>query len=288
MVFASLVDAWATALPATGESTPSGESTPWWKTIIEWFHDPETLLIAMGPWVLLGVAAIVFIESGVLFPILPGDSLLFAAGLLHGQLGLNMWVLVGVILVTAFLGAQVGYFIGLKWGRRLFKDDARVLKTEYLHQAEAFFVKYGGHSLVIGRFVPFVRTFVPLAAGISRYHYPKFLLYNTLGALLWGVGVTCAGVLLGNFAFVHDNLSVIIILIVLVSVLPMAVEIWNQQRKAKKAKAEQETAGKVTSEVAGRVATGKIVPLKPAGDEVATSEAVTTAIPTSEAIADDK
>lgn len=283
-MFASLVDAFAAALPATGESTPSGGSTPWWKTVIEWFHDPETLLIAMGPWVLLGVAAIVFVESGVLFPILPGDSLIFASGLLHGRLGLNMWVLVGVILITAFLGAQVGYFIGLKWGRKLFKNDARVLKTEYLHQAEAFFAKYGGRALVIGRFVPFVRTFVPLAAGISRYNYPKFLLYNTLGALLWGAGVACAGVLLGNFTFVHDNLSVIIILIVLVSVLPMIVEIWSQQRKTKKAKAGQEVVGGVM----GKAATGKPVPHEPTVDGMATSEAVTTAIPVSEAIADNK
>ncbi len=226
----------ANQLPLILQAT--GDESSWWQTVISWFHDPEDLLLAMGPWVLFGVAAIVFVESGVLFPVLPGDSLIFAAGLLHDQLGLNMWVLVGVILVMAFLGAQVGYWIGLKWGRKLFKDDARFLKTEYLRQAEAFFDRYGGRALVIGRFVPFVRTFVPLVAGVSHFNYGKFLIFNTLGALLWGAGVTYAGVLLGGVQFVHDNLSVIIILIVFVSIVPMVVEIWNQRRKAKKLEAE--------------------------------------------------
>lgn len=187
----------------------------------------------MGPWVLLGVAIIVFIESGVLFPILPGDSLIFAAGLLHLQLGLNLWLLVGVILVAAFLGSQVGYWIGRKWGRGLFKPDARILKIEYLHQAEAFFHKYGGRSLILGRFVPFVRTFVPLAAGAARFPFGRFVAFNTLGALIWGAGVTLAGAALGDVPFVHDNLEVIIILIVVASVIPMVVELLLQRRKSR-------------------------------------------------------
>ena len=191
------------------------------------------MLLAMGPWVLVGVAIIVFVESGVLFPLLPGDSLIFAAGLLHTQLGIRMWVLIGVILVTAFLGAQVGYWIGWKWGRGLFKDDARFLKTEYLVQAENFFDRYGGRALVIGRFVPFVRTFVPLAAGIARFPYGRFLVFNTLGALIWGGGVTWAGTALGGVQFVHDHLEVIIVLIVFVSVIPMVVEIGLSKRRAK-------------------------------------------------------
>lgn len=209
--------------------------------LIEWLRDPEALLIALGPWVLLGVAIIVFIESGVLFPILPGDSLIFAAGLLHTQLGLNMWVLIGTVLVTAFLGAQVGYWLGRKYGRRLFKPDARILKSEYLDQAEKFFDKYGGRALVIGRFVPFVRTFVPLAAGAARLSYRKFLFYNTLGAVIWGAGLTWAGVALGEVAFVRDNLEVIVILIVFVSILPMVVEyILHRRRRKKEATVEDE------------------------------------------------
>lgn len=202
--------------------------------MIGWFKDPTDLLIAMGPWVLLGVAVIVFVESGVLFPLLPGDSLIFAAGLLHIALGINMWVLIGVILVAAFLGAQVGYWIGRRYGRGLFKDDARILKTEYLHQAESFFGRYGGRALVIGRFVPFVRTFVPLAAGIAHFPYGRFLIFNTLGALLWGGGVTWLGAMLGGVDAIRENLSVIVVLIVVASVIPMFVEWYLQRRRAKK------------------------------------------------------
>lgn len=210
----------------------------WWETAIGWFKDPTDLLIAMGPWVLVGVALIVFIESGVLFPVLPGDSLIFAAGLLHVSLGLNMWVLIGTILIAAFLGAQVGYWIGRKWGRGLFKDDARFLKTEYLHQAEAFFDRFGGRSLVLGRFIPFVRTFIPVAAGIAEFPYGRFLVFNTLGALLWGGGITWLGASLGNVAFIRDNLSVIVILIVIASVIPMGIEWYVQRRRARKAAEE--------------------------------------------------
>ncbi len=211
----------------------------WWEIVIGWFKDPSDLLISMGPWVLVGVALIVFVESGVLFPVLPGDSLIFAAGLLHIALGLNMWVLILVILVSAFAGAQVGYWIGHRWGRSLFKPDARFLKTEYLVQAESFFARYGGRALIIGRFIPFVRTFVPLAAGIARFSYPRFLLFNTLGALLWGGGVTWLGAALGEVEFIHENLSVIIILIVFVSVLPMVFEYFAHKRRESKTPAPQ-------------------------------------------------
>lgn len=201
-------------------------------SFIDWFKHPDELLISMGPWVLLGVAVIVFVESGVLFPLLPGDSLIFAAGLLHTQLGLNMWVLVGVILAAAFLGAQVGYWIGHRWGRKLFKPDARILKTKYIEQAEAFFETYGGRAMVIGRFVPFVRTFVPLAAGVAHYPYSRFLLFNTIGSVVWGAGITIAGALLGDVPFIADNLSIIVILIVLVSVIPVLFEYLKKRKKA--------------------------------------------------------
>lgn len=222
----------ASALPLFSASGGS-----WLSTVVDWFRDPTGLLIAMGPWVLLGVAIIVLVESGILFPILPGDSLIFAAGLLHSQLGINMWVMIGIILAAAFVGSQVGYFLGRRYGRSLFKDDARILKTEYVVQAEHFFGRYGGRALVIGRFVPFVRTFVPLVAGIARYPYRQFTAYNMLGALIWGAGITWAGAALGGVPFVHDNLEVIVILIVLVSVIPMAVEMVRGRKKSSSADA---------------------------------------------------
>lgn len=213
--------------------SPVGEES-WFTTMAGWFKNPEGLLLSMGPWVLLGVALIVFVESGVLFPILPGDSLIFAAGLLHVQLGLNLWLLVGVILITAVLGAQVGYWLGRRFGPGLFKPDARILKEEYLHQAEAFFARYGGRSLIVGRFVPFVRTFVPLAAGTAKLPFLRFVTFNTVGAVIWGAGVTLAGAALGDVPFVHDNLEIIILLIIFVSVLPMVFEVALQRRKAKR------------------------------------------------------
>ena len=199
-------------------------------TFINWFKDPESLLVAMGPWVLWGTMLIVLIESGVLFPVLPGESLLFTAGLLHDRLGLHLPTLIIMVVVAAFIGAHIGYFLGAKWGRKLFKPDARVLKTEHLEKAEHYFRDYGGRSLVIGRFIPFVRTFIPLAAGIARYPYSKFLLFNTLGALLWGAGFIIVGSLLGNVPFVHDNLTLILGVIILVSVLPVILEIIGQKR----------------------------------------------------------
>lgn len=199
-------------------------------TFINWFKDPESLLVAMGPWVLWGTMLIVLIESGVLFPVLPGESLLFTAGLLHDRLGLHLPTLIIMVVVAAFIGAQIGYFLGAKWGRKLFKPDARVLKTEHLEKAEHYFRDYGGRSLVIGRFIPFVRTFIPLAAGIARYPYSKFLVFNTLGALLWGAGFIIVGSLLGNVPFVHDNLTLILGVIILVSVLPVILEIVGQKR----------------------------------------------------------
>lgn len=138
----------------------------WLQTMLGWLHDPEALLTAMGPWVLWGTMLIVLVESGLLFPFLPGDSLLFTAGLLHTQLGLNLFTLVGLIFVAAFIGAQVGYWLGARFGRRLFTDDARVLKTEHLEKAEQYFAKYGGRSLVIGRFIPLYPHF----RSPSRWH----------------------------------------------------------------------------------------------------------------------
>ncbi|WP_165217067.1 DedA family protein [Schaalia sp. ZJ1691] len=201
-------------------------------TVVGWFKDPETLLVAMGPWVLWGTLAIVFVESGVLFPVLPGDSLLFTAGLLHDRLHLHLPTLVLLTFIAAFLGAQIGYFLGAQYGRRFFSPNARFLKTEYLEKAEHYFDHYGGRSLVIGRFIPFVRTFIPLAAGIARYPYGKFLLYNSVGSLLWGVGITYLGSVLGGIQFVHDHLSLIVMAIVVVSVMPMIIEVLLRKRAA--------------------------------------------------------
>jgi membrane-associated protein len=195
--------------------------------------NPGPFLESLGPWALVAVAVIVFIESGVLFPFLPGDSLLVSAGLLHVQLGLSVPVIALVGFLAAVAGDQVGYLIGHVFGTRLFKEDAKILKTSRLRATEAFFERYGGRALVLGRFVPVVRTYVPLAAGSARYPYRKFVPWNVLGAFLWAVGVTIIGSLLGGVPFVANNLEVILALVVLISVLPLAIE-YLRKRSARR------------------------------------------------------
>ncbi len=201
--------------------------------------DPSALLQSAGGWVLLVVAAIVFIESGALFPFLPGDSLIFTAGLLHPRLGVPLMVLIAVIVGAAIAGDQIGYWLGHRFGRRLFKDDAAVLNTRHLTAAEIFFNKYGGRSLVLARFVPFARTFVPLAAGAAHYRYRSFLLWNVLGGVLWGAGLTIAGSLLGEIPFVADHVDLIAVVIVVVSVVPTVLEVIRRIRANKANKANR-------------------------------------------------
>lgn len=192
--------------------------------------DPAELLQGLGPATLAVLALMVFIESGVLFPFLPGDSLLFTAGLLHQQLNLPLPVLIGVVAVAAIAGDQVGYFLGRRFGRRWFRDDARVLKTAHLVKAEDFFRRRGGPALVLARFVPVVRTFAPLSAGIARYDYKAFTLWNVTGAVAWAVSITLLGSWLGHYEVVANNIDVIAVLLVLVSVIPWGIEYLKKRR----------------------------------------------------------
>ncbi|RKR73575.1 DedA family protein [Frondihabitans australicus] len=197
--------------------------------------DPQSFLTSLGPAVLIGLALMVFVESGLLFPFLPGDSLLFTAGLLaaSGVIGVPVWLVVVVAFVAAAAGDQVGYLLGRTAGRRLFKPDARLLKTRYLDEAEAFFQKYGGPALVLGRFVPVVRTYVPLAAGAGDYGYRRFVTWNLAGAAAWTVVVTTLGVLLGQIDFVRNHIDVLSVLIVLVSVVPIVISALRRLRKSR-------------------------------------------------------
>lgn len=197
--------------------------------------DAEGILNALGPWVLIGIFLIIFIESGVLFPFLPGASLLVAAAILADQLGIAVWHILVLGIPAAFLGDQVGYWLGRRFGRRLFTDDARVLKTTYLEEAESFFRTHGGAALVLGRFVPIVRTYVPLAAGTAVMPYRRFLAWNLGGGVLWVGSMTLIGTLLGGVPFIVDNIDVLAIVIVLVSVVPVVIGAVNSRRKARRA-----------------------------------------------------
>ncbi|GAB2981134.1 DedA family protein [Frigoribacterium salinisoli] len=215
--------------------------------------EPQEFLPQFGPWALGIVALMVFVESGVLFPFLPGDSLLFTAGVLHEPLGLPIWLLAGTAFVAAFLGDQVGYLLGNRFGRRLFKDDARVLKTAYLEKAEAFFARHGGKSLILGRFVPIVRTYVPLAAGTAGYRYPRFLFFNVTGAFLWAVGLTVLGSLLGGVPIIADHIDLWAIVLVLLSVLPIVLTGLRKvtvTRREKAAAARLEAEGRASGRTA--------------------------------------
>jgi membrane-associated protein len=203
--------------------------------------DASSWLHAFGPWVLVGIAVVVFIESGVLFPFLPGDSLLITAAILAPHLGIQPWQIVVVAAIAAFAGDQVGYWLGKRFGRRLFKPDARILKTERLEAADAFFARYGGVSLVLGRFVPFVRTYVPLAAGIAAMRYRRFLLWNALGGVSWTVVMVVLGVLLGGIPLVANNIDVLMIVVVVVSVLPIVISALRRRRSRASEAAQEES-----------------------------------------------
>ena len=200
--------------------------------------DAASILQAFGPWVLVGIAVLIFIESGVLFPFLPGDSLLVTAAVLAGPLGIQPWQVLLVAIPAAILGDQTGYWLGRRFGRRLFREGARVLRPERLQDAERFFVKYGGGSLVVGRFVPIVRTYVPVAAGTAHMPYRRFILWNTAGATLWVVGMTLIGLLLGGIPFIVDNIDVLMIVIVLISVLPVVFALIRRWRASRRAERE--------------------------------------------------
>jgi membrane-associated protein len=206
------------------------------------FMDPLNLISYFGTWALVGLLVVIFVESGVLFPILPGDSLLFVAGMLAAgsaaqgtaaQANFHLWQLLVFIPIAAILGGQVGYWIGRSIGTSMFKPNARFLKQKYLDEAHKFFEDRGPFAIVIARFVPIVRTLAPITAGAARMRYPVFTFYNVLGAVVWGVGLTLLGFWLGNFEIIQTLLEPIFIVIVLASVSPLFIEWYKRRRLAK-------------------------------------------------------
>jgi membrane-associated protein len=199
--------------------------------------DPKSLIDDIGLW---GVFAVVFAESGMLVGFfLPGDSLLFTAGFLasgpssvdealHLPLG---WLLVGTF-IAAVAGDQVGYVIGRRAGPAIFnRPDSRLFKQENVDKAHGFFERYGAKTIVLARFVPVVRTFVPVVAGVSNMQYRTFVTFNLVGGFLWAIGVTLLGYFLGQVDFIEENLELAILTIVAISVLPIARELWLSRRQ---------------------------------------------------------
>ena len=188
----------------------------------------DKVITEYGPWTYILLFAIIFCETGlVVAPILPGDSLLFAAGALAALGSLDPWLLFGLLTVAAVLGDMLNYWAGHFFGASIFSPDARFLKTEYLERTQAFYERHGGKTIVMARFMPFVRTFAPFVAGMGRMQYRRFFLYNVGGAVLW-VGIcVSAGHLFGNIPVVKKNFSLVVLGIVFVSLLPGLIAWWR-------------------------------------------------------------
>jgi membrane-associated protein len=202
----------------------------------EWL-DPQYIIQSLGPWALLGVALILFAECGLLVGFfLPGDSLLFITGLatVTGLIGTPLWLVCVVLVVAAFLGNVCGYWIGRKAGPAIFdKPNSKLFKSENVERTQRFFDKYGSRAIVLGRFVPIVRTFITVMAGVGRMNARRFFVFSAIGALLWAAGVTLLGAALGQIQFVRDNIELMLILVVLISLIPILVEVIKARREKK-------------------------------------------------------
>lgn len=203
------------------------------KSLFDFIMHIDDHLITMvndyGIWVYAILFLIIFVETGVVvMPFLPGDSLLFAAGMLAAQPnGLNLWLVIGLLLIAAVLGDSLNYFIGKQFGMQVTKVKLfgkQMVKEEHIAKTNSFYEKYGSKTIVIARFVPIVRTLAPFVGGIGRMHYRTFITYNIIGALLWVIGLTLAGFFLGNIPIVRDNFEKVVFGIIIVSILPI---IWQ-------------------------------------------------------------
>jgi len=174
---------------------------------------------------------IIFCETGLVFiPFLPGDSVLFTVGGFAALGALNVWVLILLTWLAAALGDSFNYFIGNLIGEQVYKRDYRFIKREYIDRTHAFFEKYGGMAIVLARFAPILRTFTPFVAGVGKMYYPRFLFYNVTGGLLWVAICILAGYFFGNLPFVKENFSIFILAIIIISLIPSAVEVFKHWR----------------------------------------------------------
>jgi membrane-associated protein len=204
--------------------------------------DPAHLLNTYGMWV---AVLVVFIECGLLFPILPGDSLLFTIGVFiaGGTLHLNLFVACAILTVAAFAGNVVGYEIGRAIGPPIYQRDGRFLKRQYFDQTHEFFEKYGTKALVLGRFVPVVRTFITLVAGVGQMDRTRFFTWSALGAVLWAPGVIILGYFLGGISLIKNHIEGALLIIVAISVLPMVVEYLRHRSAKSDAPGDQDATG---------------------------------------------
>lgn len=210
--------------------------------LIPWL-DPEVIITGTGPWALLVVCAIIFAETGLLVGFLfPGDTLLVITGLLtfHPGIGFNIWIVALLVGIAAFLGGEVGYFIGNRAGPKIFeRKESGFFSVENVKRTNAFFRKFGPLAVVLARFVPVVRTFAPVAAGVGHMNYRRYSLYNLVGALLWATGLAFFGYFLSYVPpiadFVRSYIDYILMAAVVISVSPVALHYLHARHKAKRA-----------------------------------------------------
>lgn len=197
--------------------------------------DPSYLISALGPFVLVGLCFIIFAECGLLIGFfLPGDSLLFTAGLFvaTGAISAPLWLVCTLLVVSALLGNVCGYWIGRAAGPAIFdRPNSRLLKPEHVERTHAFFEKYGNRAIVLGRFVPIVRTFITVMAGVGKMEPKRYLTYSVIGGVAWAAGVTLLGYLLGGFAFVRAHIELMLVAVVVLSVIPLAIEFLKARRE---------------------------------------------------------
>ncbi len=187
-----------------------------------------------GTWIYVILFLIIFVETGVvIMPFLPGDSLLFAAGMLAAQPNeLNLGIMIVLLLIAAITGDSLNYAIGKRFGMQVTKFKIvgkQVIKDEHVDKTHSFYEKYGSKTIVVARFVPIVRTLAPFVGGIARMNYRTFLIYNVVGAIFWVVGITLAGFFLGNIPIIKDNFSKVVLLIIFLSILPIVYEVIKEK-----------------------------------------------------------
>ncbi|MEB5972429.1 DedA family protein [Pantoea dispersa] len=200
------------------------------------------LVAQYGVWIYAILFLILFCETGlVVTPFLPGDSLLFVAGALAALPGndLNVHLMVTLLVIAAILGDAVNYTIGRLFGEKLFSNpNSKIFRRSYLDKTHAFYDRHGGKTIILARFVPIVRTFAPFVAGMGHMSYRHFALFNVTGALLWVLLFSYAGYLFGDLPVVQENLKLLIVGIIIVSVLPGVIEVWRHRRQARQHKSQ--------------------------------------------------
>ena len=190
-----------------------------------------------GLWIYAILFIIVFCETGlVVTPLLPGDSLLFATGTIVAlpESGLNIYLMGVVIIIAAILGDTTNYHIGKYFGKAVFSKPTRFIKKEYLYKTQAFYEKHGGKTIIYARFVPIVRTFAPFVAGIGVMNYGRFIMFNIVGGILWVILLLGAGYLFGNIPFIRENFSMVILVIIIISLIPVFLEFFKAKFSSRK------------------------------------------------------